>query len=722
MNPFCLTNQQESQKGSACDHPQTKYPPKTILNLPDNLWTVSRIQYHQRVTIESNDAPEEDMNKELRKWLKEHGLDVHDRFLLKHGIRSLTELRAAAESSSLETFMCELKVVQRKKLKRELESLSCSTPARTDSNPDKTHAGLKRAARRLSYNAENIQHNKITGNSRPDPLKEKEDSKFAADTITEYHELEKVETCDRNGRDLSLCALRHVFNDSKKGLESLMELEEDSESTNYNDKEVQIMHGEATCTIVNSRIQILRAKCLLLESAIQQKSNSAGRNEYAENACASDERWSGIGVKKKIAKAPRQVHFDLNNVTIHRFCYSSKETAPKLGHKHMEEIASAPSRQMTVEGSPLSPSDHFDVLGERICSAGKALVSRDNIIFPSASSGSISSIVEHLSAVDVTQATGDPVHFSGTSIRDIRARQDGTRGKGKRKRDLKEPPTNHIVRDAIGVGREAPSAAESSHGGQSVLNISPQGHGSRCITSQHIHDLRPRIKGFALSHLDAAYPSTGETPTAQPTTSISCHNIRSDEFIRAEVQSVTIEVDNDLAHMRGQNDIETLSSQARTITTLTSNVSQCETRSTISHHSSVDMCCLSCHRQARPALSLRHGRPEDFVCEYCGEHNTIFDRTSQKHTDGTSATLGMYHIRHPCTDCRQMLPASASSLHVNGHGQRWCCDCITQRNASVPCKHIAWLYLIRLCPVGPLLGWNCRCTVCCWFKSLVSQP
>jgi hypothetical protein len=100
--PSCLTNQQESEKGSACDHPQTNDQPKTKFILLDNVLTAPCIQYHQHATIGSNHAPVDDLNTELRKWLKEHNLDTHDRFLLKHDIRSLTELRAAAESSSLE--------------------------------------------------------------------------------------------------------------------------------------------------------------------------------------------------------------------------------------------------------------------------------------------------------------------------------------------------------------------------------------------------------------------------------------------------------------------------------------------------------------------------------------------------------------------------------------------------------------------------------------------
>jgi hypothetical protein len=515
-----------------------------------------------------------------------------------------------------------------------------------------------------------------------------------------------------------------------------MELEEDSTSTDYNDEDVQIMHGEVTCSMVNSRIQLLRAKCLLLESAIQQKSNSSGRNEYAEKVCASDELWGVKGVQKKIAKAPRQVKFDLNNVKIHRY-YSSHPTlwprdtsvripetstsnamAPNLGNKHMENIGSSPSRQMTAEGGLNSPGDHFDALGERICSTGKNLVSRDNIISARASRDCIASNVEQSSVVGVAQAIGDPVFLSETSFRDERARQDGTRGKIKTKRDLKGPTTNNIVGDATDVGREAPSAATSRLSGQPVLNLSRQSDGSRFMTSQHICT---RIKG-SVSRVDAAHSSIGETPTSQPTNSISVHNTRSDEFIRAEVQSMTIEVDNVLEHMRDQNDIEAPSSQARRGTALTRTVSQGVTRSTRSHHSSVDLRCLSCHREARPVLSLSHGRSGEFLCEYCGEQNTIYDSNSTQHTNRTSATHSMSHIIHTCTDCRHMLSVSTSSLHVNSYGQRWCCDCITQHNADVPCKHKAWLYLNGPCLGGYLLGWHCRCTRCRWLKYLVSQP
>jgi hypothetical protein len=153
--------------------------------------------------------------------------------------------------------------VQRKKLERELKALMPPPSVRIDSSPDSSYARPEYTAGKSTYVADDINHQRFVAATPPHLLEAAKDSKFAADTITEYQKLDNDERKDAEGRQRPFQDLRRALDATRKGLESLMDLEENSPSMGPEDEDVQVMHGEATCTSVNNRIKVLRRKCLL---------------------------------------------------------------------------------------------------------------------------------------------------------------------------------------------------------------------------------------------------------------------------------------------------------------------------------------------------------------------------------------------------------------------------------------------------------------------------
>jgi hypothetical protein len=230
----------------------------------------------------SNDARATDMHAELRLWLERHGLAVHVCFLQKLGVRTMAELLTAAASAPFNEKLEELKIVQRKKLERELKDLMLPPSARTDSRADSNYARPECTAGKSTSVADDINHQMFVDATPPHLLEAAKDAKFAADTITEYQKLDNDETKDAEGRNRPLQDLRRALDATRKGLESLMDLEESSPSMGPKDEDVQVIHGEATCTSVQNRIKVLRRKCLLLERGIQQHRRCSERTEHDE--------------------------------------------------------------------------------------------------------------------------------------------------------------------------------------------------------------------------------------------------------------------------------------------------------------------------------------------------------------------------------------------------------------------------------------------------------
>jgi hypothetical protein len=281
--------------------------------------------------------------------------------------------------------------------------------------------------------------------------------------------------------------------------------------------------------------------------------------------------------------------------------------------------------------------------------------------------------------------------------------------------------TNSIVDIAI-ADREATKAKKSSSSDQSELKSSNQSNSIPSVTSPNVvavtEDLKPRIKNsVSESREEATYPWPLPTLTPHPTTSSPLGLAINNDFIVTEVRNLTTEVDNDLAHMMADMNIEGSSTPVRSSTALTRDASHDETQNTIFTHSPVGQNFSSCYHYAGHSLHWAEGDLHD----HYAAHDANYCSTSQQDSSDIPATQGIEWIADTCTDCQVILGPPKSCLHVSKYGHWWCCECFTLRNNSVPCKPQALIDLCRPCPWLWRWGWCCPCNFYCFRRCLVWQ-